>query len=141
MKISLKKVAPLVDTELPAAVARFRATKAALDAAKDQFDKAQHELLTIMRDRGHKTTSTEVDGRDYSITMVSSERTKVNEEGLREAVGEAQFVSLCDQKVSLTKIQSAINSGHLPLEVFAAYATVVETSPYIKVTETHDTAK
>lgn len=127
------------EAELSEAVIEFKAAKAALDAAKDLYDKAQHRLVTIMRDRGEKSTTTDIGDRSYQVTIVTSERTKVDESGLRNAIGDVRFATLCDQKLSLAKVDHAIKRGEIDLTVFAEYAQMVETSPYIKVTETNDT--
>lgn len=142
MKINVKsKPRSAAVADLEDAVTEFRAAKAALDGAKDSFEKAQHRLLTLLADRGEKSTTATINGTEYLVTAVSSERTKVDEAGLREAMTEGEFVALCDLKVSLKKVQEAINANRLPLDTFAKYAHVQETAPYVKVTETHAMAQ
>lgn len=141
MKITVKAPKAGADVDLAEAVSEFRVAKAAVDAAKDTFDKAQHRVLTILKNRGERSTIADINGRKYGVTMVTSERTKIDEKALKEAIGEETFNKLCDKKVSLTKVQEAINKGELGLDVFAAHAQMVETAPYVKVTETNDTAQ
>lgn len=69
------------------------------------------------------------------FTLVQAERTKINEDALKKALGAVKFRKLCKQVVDQSKVKEAINNGELDPVVLAQHSEVVLNRPSIRFTK------
>lgn len=72
---------------------------------------------------------------NYTFTLVQAERTKINEAGLKKALGARNFNKLTVAKLDQMKLRAAIDNGEIDPIVVGQYSEVVLNKPSIRMTE------
>lgn len=115
-------------------VAEWRIAKEAKEIAEERFDKVQNELTQFMLVNEIKSDLASVSGRDYKVTVVAAESTRVDAEGLRKAMGAVAFRRVCKQRVDNKLLEKAIADGVVSAEVVSEHVTIQQNTPYARVT-------
>ena len=124
---SLEQIDDLLD--------EFIETKRSAEEATRRLKMVEEQLLKSMELTSEKTKVKKDGGKYYRATYVRNTQTKVNEDQLKEQLGEEKYAELCDLKLNKKKLEEAANTGEVPLTVVAAVVTEVPGKPYIRYTE------
>jgi hypothetical protein len=117
---------------LDVAVLEVARAKQNLVEAEAELAKAQENLIAHLTSVGHK--SREYGG--FRATLVKSETVKVNEAGLKKAIGARVFNKLTKAVLDKKKLEEAVEAGAIDPVILAQNSQVVEGKPFIRLTET-----
>jgi hypothetical protein len=115
-------------------VAEWQIADATNKAAKERFDKITNELAQYMLLNEIKSDLVCVRGDDYKVTVVAAETVRVDEEGLRKAIGAVAYRRICKQKVDNKLLDAAVRDGVLSLDTVAEHVTIKKNTPHVRVT-------
>jgi hypothetical protein len=118
-------------------VFEYQVAKAALEVAKERFDKVENELCQEMLVSQTKSDLVCVRGDDYKVTVVAGETVRVDEKGLEKYLGKRVFKRLCTYKVDKKLLEAAIKDPAMPLspESLSAFISITPNKPYVRVTK------
>lgn len=135
--VALKVVRSNIDpvTEMKRAVTNLRIAKEVAEQAQEALEEAQYLVLTLMTQRGVKTSVVAMEDARYRLTAVYGERLEVNEPSLRKALTAPVFDKLCDLKLNRTKLELAIAEGRVDPVVVAGHTTHRSNKPFVRLTE------
>lgn len=120
----------------------IEALKKFIDAKKhsENWEKArkdfQAQCVDLWETQASEKDSMELDlvGSTKKVTLVKSETVKIDEEGLREALGEKMWDKITTRKLDNKKLESFVAVGDIDIEVLDTYSEIVPRTPYIKIT-------
>ena len=95
-------------------VYEYQIAKAALEVAKERFDKVENELCQEMLVSQTKSDLVCVRGDDYKVTVVAGETVRIDEKGLRDFLGGRNFNKVCTKKVDRRLLEAAISDPLFP---------------------------
>ena len=99
------------------------------------MEQAQEELTRYMQANQRKTLTSEDGGKTYRVTFVQSVTTKVNEDGLKKAIGAPAWNKLTTAKLDRKKLSAAMDSGELDPYIVGQHVTETPSKPFIRFTE------
>lgn len=73
--------------------------------------------------------------KDYRVTVVSATDTKINDKGLRHVLSPEQWEAVTNRKLDRKKLDKLIDNGTIDAELVSDFVTVVQKSPYVRITE------
>lgn len=111
--------------ELDYMVRHLKELKEAAIAASAAFEDYQQYVIETMGDQ--KTT---VAG-DLKMTVVRGTMVKINEAGLKKALGAPLWRKVTKQVLDKSKLEEMVNSGDVDLNTVAAYTDVVPKKAYV----------
>lgn len=120
---------------LTEAVQQYRVARSNLDYAKQVLEKAESDLLNTMAEGQHKSFTINQGDRQSKVTYVQTETVRVNEAGLRKALGARTFNKYTVRKVDKTKLEDGIARGELDGNIVSEYCEIKKSKPYIRYTE------
>lgn len=123
------------DPVLNGLIDQWRRARDAKIAADEAAEKATEAIVAEMMVRGRKTTRTEIDGAVHKVSVVASERVKVDEVGLRKALGAKTYDKLVKRSLDQSLLRKAMGAGTVNPAVVAQFTEIVASRPYVKVTE------
>lgn len=120
--------------ELDDLAARWRQARDAKLDAEEKFAKAEHDLVTAMADAGRKTATADLEDGAFKIRVVASETVRVNEPGLKKALGARLYNTLLKKSLDQSLLKKALADGKVDPIVVAQHSEVVPRKSYIKLT-------
>jgi preprotein translocase subunit SecD len=120
-------------------VLEWQVADAALKVAKERFDKVTNELAQEMLVQEIKSDLVCVRGDDYKVTVVQGETMRIDDEGLRKAMGAVKFRKIVKSKVDRKLLEKAIKDGVLDISNVSAFVSIAPNKPFVKVTPAGDT--
>lgn len=123
------------DAELVEAVRLVRVTESDSLAADERCRKAKDALVALMDVKDLRSEAVSVDGSVYRATVVRSERTKIDDEGLRKAIGSRSWNKLTTRKVDAKLLEKAVISGEVQEATVSRYVTITTASAYPRITK------
>jgi hypothetical protein len=120
-------------------VLEWQVADAALKIAKERFDKVTNELAQDMLVQEIKSDLVCVRGSDYKVTVVAGETMRIDDEGLRKAMGAVKFRKIVKTKVDRGLLEKAIKDGLIDISNAAAFVSITPNKPFVKVTPAGDT--
>ena len=124
-----------ISTRRSAALTRYIEAKKAADHAKRDLELAEEELTEALQAAGQKTITLTEGDKVQRATYVQTESTKIDEEGLRKAVGVKIWNKVTDRKVNKAKLVTVIGEGEVSQELASSFITVQKNKPYIRYSE------
>jgi len=124
-----------IRTRRSEALTRFIDAKKAADHAKRELEAAEEELIDALRTAGDKSTSLTEGDKVQRATVVQTETTKIDEDGLRKAVGVKLWNKITVKKVDKAKLTTTIADGEISPELASGFLTVQKNKPYIRYSE------
>jgi hypothetical protein len=124
-----------IRTRRSEALTRFIDAKKAADHAKRELEAAEAELIESLRAAGDKSTSLTEGDKVQRATVVQTETTKIDEEGLRKALGVKLWNKVTVKKVDKAKLTAIIADGEISPELASGFLTVQKNKPYIRYSE------
>src|SRR6478609_4162912 len=97
-----------INTRRSQALTRYIEAKKAADHAKRELELAEEELTEALRAAGQKTISLTEGDKVQRATFVQTESTKIDEDGLRKAVGVKIWNKITVKKVDKAKLVTSI---------------------------------
>jgi hypothetical protein len=127
-------VQPATDPELllDVAVLNVARAKEYLARAEKELAKAQEDLTARLSSLGWKTH--EYGG--YRATLVKNESYKVNEMGLKRAVGARVYNKVTKSVLDKKKLEQAVTEGLIDPVIVAQNSELSESKAYIRISET-----
>lgn len=116
-------------------VAEWQIADAALKIAKENFDKKTNDLASYMLVEGIKSDLVNVHGAEYKVTVVQTERVKVDEDSLVKSIGKRLYNKVSTRKVDTKLLDSAIRDGWIDSEAIANSMVVSKSTPYMRVSK------
>jgi hypothetical protein len=118
-----------------AALTRFIQAKKAADQAIRELKAAEEELVEQLREQHKKSVTLTEGDKVQRATFVQTESTKIDEEGLRKAVGVKIWNAITDRKVNKAKLLEQVGTGTLTEQQVAPFITVVPNKAYLRYSE------
>lgn len=109
--------------------------KAELSRVTKRYDLAQQALLDQMEEKHQKSYKWIREGRTRQVTYVKSERSVIDEKGLRKALTAKVFDKYIEKKLNRKKLEEAMNEGVVDPMVVAQHVTTVPGKAYLRFTE------
>lgn len=116
-------------------VLEWQIADAALKIAKENFDKKTNDLASYMLVEGIKSDLVNVRGTDYKVTVVQTERVKVDEDSLVKSIGRRLYNKVTTRKVDTKLLECAIRDGWIDQDTIANSMVVSKSTPYMRVTK------
>lgn len=117
--------------ELDLELSKLRDAKSTLEAAEREYQTCVARVAELFHARKVRTQT--VDG--WKHTLVQAERTKINEAGLKKAIGARAYNKLTKSSIDLTKVKAAIQAGELDPIVLEQHAEVTYNRPSFRISE------
>lgn len=95
----------------------------------------EEELTEALKAAGQKTISLTEGDKVQRATFVQSETTKIDEDGLRKAVGVKIWNHITVKKVDRAKLMESIGEGEISQELASGFLTTVQSKPFIRYSE------
>jgi len=124
-----------ITTRRSGALTRYIEAKKAADQAIRELKLAEEELAESLRTAGQKTISLTEGDKVQRATYVQTETTKIDEDGLRKAVGVKLWNRVTDRKVNKAKLITLIGEGEISQEPASSFISVQQSKPYIRFSE------
>ena len=99
------------------------------EAAEGRFRDAQAMLVALLEERQQKSAT--VHGRKF--TMVASERTVIDEDGLKKGMGAKAWNKFTIRKLDRSKLERAISDGSVDPVLVARHSVVKRDTPHIRI--------
>jgi len=115
-------------------VAEWQIADAALKIAKENFDKKTNDLASHMLLEGIKSDLVNVHDKDYKVTVVESERLKIDEDHLIKAIGKRIYNKVSVRKVDKKLLETAIKNGEINPAAISGSVVISKSTPYLRVT-------
>jgi len=115
-------------------VLEWQVADATFKAAKERFDKVTNELAQEMLVQEIKSDLVCVRGDDYKVTVVQGETTRVDDDGLKKAMGAVKFRRVTKTKVDTKLLEKAVKDGLVDIDTVAAFVSITPNKPFVKVT-------
>jgi hypothetical protein len=117
-------------------VDQLREARAQTQLAKLEEKKIETQLIELMNESKMRSAVVDYhDGFSIKASVVSAERTSVDEVSLRKALGAREFNKLTVRKLDKHKLEDAIKSSSVDPVIVAQCTTFVANSPYVRITE------
>lgn len=124
------------DDELTMALSEVHDAEREFAFVEGQRAKARQRLVDLLAARGEKSlVGWDMSGRTWKVTVVESETTKIDADGLRADIGARAFNKLTERKLDARKIEAAVANGSLSVEDLANYTTITPRARWPKITE------
>jgi hypothetical protein len=117
--------------ELEAELERLRRIKDHYEESKQRLEQQTEVVYHMLNERGRKSWPLD----NHRFTIVQAERVKINEDGLRKALGARAFNKLTIRKVDQKKVTEALTQGEIDPVVVSQYTEAVLNRPSIRITE------
>lgn len=124
-----------ITTRRSGALTRYIEAKKAADQAVRELKLAEEELAEALRTAGQKSISLTEGDKVQRATYVQTETTKIDEDGLRKAVGVKVWNRITNRKVDKAKLMTVIGEGEISQELAASFITLQKSKPYIRFSE------
>jgi hypothetical protein len=108
--------------------------KVAMEQATENWVKAEHEFVTQLQFEEAPSVVFVRDGRELKATLVQSERTRVDGEGLEEALEPEVYDLITKRSIDASKLKVALTAGEIDPEVIDQYTETYFAKPYIRFT-------
>jgi hypothetical protein len=95
----------------------------------------ESQIIKEMEAAKRKTTATEISGINVKVTYVQGYSTKINEDGLKKALGAARWVKVTKMVVDKSKLETAMSNGLIDPIVVGQHVTQSPNKPYLRITE------
>lgn len=95
----------------------------------------QNQILKDMQAKARKSISADVAGVKVKATYVQGYSTKINEDGLKKALGATRWVKVTKMVVDKKKLEEAMSSGLVDPMVVGQHVQQTPNQPYLRVTE------
>ena len=105
--------------------------KTNLQQAKDACSALERELCVMLEIEQLKSLT----AGDHRVTYVRQTRVKVDEAGLRKALGAKVYDKFTDKKLNRSKLEKALDNGEVDATAVSPYVKEEVGSPYILITE------
>lgn len=129
------------DSLLAEEVARLRNLQAVSDDLIEQVESAKAKICVMLDERGEKSASVALGDSVYRVTVVAGERVKVNEDGLKKAIGARAWNHITVRKVSSNLLREAITTGSISAAVAAEFVEIKQNKVFPKITITAKVAE
>ena len=101
---------------------------------KASLDEATRRLDVLLNEAQESSHVQEYDGHNLIVTIVRPESSSVDEDGLREELGEQVFEKLTKPKLDMAKLNEAVRMGEVDPVKIAKYVKVTKSTPYARAT-------
>lgn len=71
----------------------------------------------------------------WKVTVVRVQRMKINEAGLKKALGARVFNKFCNMQLDRSKLEEAINAGAVDPTVVSQHTEFVNNKPFVRITK------
>jgi hypothetical protein len=126
------------DSDMLGAVLAAQVAKDRMIEAEESFKKAQARLVEMIKEKDQKSTSVRAGNTIIKATVVQAEQVKIDEPGLRKALGAKVYDDLCVKKIDKNKLREAVTEKKVDAVVVAQHTEVSLGSAYIKFSETKE---
>lgn len=82
-----------------------------------------------------KTAEVQDGGKEYRVTYVQGETTKIDEQGLRKALGAANYRKYTKETLDRKKLEEGMDKGEVDPIVVGQHVQVVPSKPFLRFTE------
>jgi hypothetical protein len=113
----------------------YVAAKSAFDAAERRLNLAKSSLLEHMAAQQQKSTTLQVGDTQTTFTYTTREVIKINEVGLRKALGARIFNKYTKRVLDKQKMESAMENGEVDPMTVAQFVSSTPSAPYLRVSE------
>lgn len=107
----------------------FREAQRERGEAELRFAEAEARLMTALGER--KTAKV----GSHRVTVVRRETTKVDEPKLKKLLGAKLWNKVAKSVLDRGKLESAISTGEVSLDVVASASTIVPSKPYLRLSD------
>jgi hypothetical protein len=115
-------------------ILRVRVAQVDADRYNKALDLAKQQLTAFLEMYEIKTEDVELaNGETYRVTFVQQQRTTIDEDGIKEALGK-KFHSVSREILDQKKLEAAIESGDIPVDLITPYLGVRKSNPFSKLT-------
>jgi hypothetical protein len=116
-------------------ITRVRVAQADADVSNKALELAKKQLTAFLEMYEIKTEDVELaDGETYRVTFVQQQRTTIDEDGIKEALGK-KFHSVSREVLDQKKLEAAIDNGDIPADLITPYLGVKKSNPFSKLTK------
>lgn len=116
-------------------IERVRKAQIEADLVNGNLDFAKKQLTAFLEMYEIKTEDVELsNGETYRVTFVQQQRTTVDEDGIKEALGN-KFHDVSREILDQRKLEAAIESGDIPVDLITPYLGVKKSNPFSKLTK------
>lgn len=105
------------------------------DQAAAEVTRLERELMQTLEQRQQKSLQTSVGGKTYRLTYARRSTVKVDEAGLKKAIGTRAWNKLTDRRFSNKKLELALDNDELDPMVVAPYLQEQISAPYLRQSE------
>lgn len=99
---------------------------------QDEITELEGDLIKFMETNQRKSVSAKVGTMDHRVTYVRSKRVKVDEKGLKKALGARLFNKFTVTKLDTKKLESGLDEGLVAPEAVSPYITEELSNPYLR---------
>lgn len=117
------------------ALNQYRIARINMDYAKGQLELCEKDLVEAMAAVHQKSATLRTGETQIKVTYVQNSTVKVNEEGLRKALGARVFNKYTVRKIDKNKLETGIATGEVDGVVVSQYCEIKSSKPYIRYTE------
>lgn len=113
----------------------YVAAKSAYDAAERRLNAAKKALLGQMEQSQQKSATLQIGDTLHTFTYTTRDVIKINELGLRKALGARVFNRYTKRVLDRSLMEAAMDSGDVDPKTVLAYVTSERSAPYLRYSE------
>lgn len=125
----MPKKADQVDQGLQELLDELADLKAEKTRVEEHLAETQAELIDYMKSQGIKT----IESSKHKGTLVEGQRVKIDEDRLAELLPKRLWDLITKQVVDTKKLEDAVATGSIDVEIVAEASTNVPVRPYVRV--------
>lgn len=114
-------------------ITNYLRSKRRFDMEKRNLEVNQQRLTEYLSENKIKTTEVQQGNEIVTATYVQASRFEVDEEGLKNYIGEKRFNGLCKQVLDKSVLEAAMECGDLDPEHVGKFITERKNKPSVRV--------
>lgn len=116
-------------------VAEWQIAKATVETAQERFDHLTNEITAYMITEGVKSDLVRVRDKEWKVTVVQTERVKVDDDHLIKMIGKRLYNKVSIRKVDKKLLDDAIKEGAIDPAMISNSVVISTSKPFMRVTE------
>lgn len=135
MKLTIKRDESKNSDSTDREMTEYIEARRAVAEAKSRMEHATKNLVEKMTREQRKSFALTDGGKTFKATYVQNTQIKVNEQGLKKALGAVAFRKVCKQVLDRKALEEAMSTGTVDPVVVGQYVTEEHSAPFIRFTE------